>query len=343
MDTLVEQRRSALDDNDATTKELDDLRARLPQLTARYQIRERKNIEERIQQLEQHLATVSERKAHFEARVQPYVEKLHALRDQAPVATIGVRINATSKAEKQLLREYITSFEDDMPIEIEAHQPDTCKSCQQRMQLHSENAILVCGNCGNTEQFVDSIQSFTSYGGDNASAQSNYSYLRVSHFEDWIAKSQGLETTQVSEELLQQIMEDMYKHGVRSEASINRHTVRKSLARLGQQRKYDHVVQITSRLTNKAPPRMTPQMEEECRVLFLAVQSVWTKIRDKISKGRRKNFMSYSYILHRFMRMLRYDKFVPCYSLLKGEEKLQLQDAFWAEICSELGWEVEPR
>ena len=58
-------------------------------------------------------------------------------------------------------------------------------------------------------------------------------------------------------------------------------------------------------------------------------------------KGR-KNFLSYSYILHKFCELLELDEFLPCFPLLKSHEKLLQQDKVWKKICDHVNWEFYP-
>ena len=53
----------------------------------------------------------------------------------------------------------------------------------------------------------------------------------------------------------------------------------------------------------------------------------------------RKNFLSYSYVLHKFVELLGLDEFLPSFPLLKSREKLHQQDLIWEKICRDLGWE----
>ena len=40
--------------------------------------------------------------------------------------------------------------------------------------------------------------------------------------------------------------------------------------------------------------------------------------------------------------MMRYHNLLPYLSLLKGKDKLQLQEEIFAKICGELGWKFIP-
>ena len=56
----------------------------------------------------------------------------------------------------------------------------------------------------------------------------------------------------------------------------------------------------------------------------------------------RKNFLSYSYVLHKFCELLEYDHLLEYFSLLKSREKLHAQDLIWEKICNDLNWEFIP-
>ena len=52
-----------------------------------------------------------------------------------------------------------------------------------------------------------------------------------------------------------------------------------------------------------------------------------------------KIFVSYSYVIHKFIQLLDMDEFLVYFPLLKSREKLYQQDKIWKNICNDLGWE----
>ena len=56
----------------------------------------------------------------------------------------------------------------------------------------------------------------------------------------------------------------------------------------------------------------------------------------------RLNFLSYSFVLHKFFQLLEMDEYLKYFPLLKSREKLRLQDSIWKKICKELRWEYIP-
>ena len=83
---------------------------------------------------------------------------------------------------------------------------------------------------------------------------------------------------------------------------------------------------------------MTIEIEEELRRMFKEIQVPFYKFCPK----NRKNFLSYSYVLHKFVQLLGLDEFKECFILLKSREKLHQQDQIWKQICNHLNWEYYP-
>ena len=56
----------------------------------------------------------------------------------------------------------------------------------------------------------------------------------------------------------------------------------------------------------------------------------------------KKEFLSYSYVLHKFCELLELDDLLEFFPLLKSREKLKQQDKIWINICKELQWQYIP-
>ena len=61
-----------------------------------------------------------------------------------------------------------------------------------------------------------------------------------------------------------------------------------------------------------------------------------------MSKKTRKNFLSYSYVIRKFLELLGEDKYISYFPLLKSREKLYQQDVIWKGICAKLKWAFYP-
>jgi len=114
--------------------------------------------------------------------------------------------------------------------------------------------------------------------------------------------------------------------------------LRDILKKLDKNKYYEHVPHIINRLNGLPPPTISRETEEELRRMFKEIEETFIKYCPK----NRKNFLSYSYVLHKFFQLLELDEFLACFELLKSREKLHQQDVIWKKICEELRWEFIP-
>ena len=149
---------------------------------------------------------------------------------------------------------------------------------------------------------------------------------------------QAKESYEVPNDVLDKVMHELYKQRINDIENITPQKIRDILKTLKIRKAYDHVVQIHSKITGIKPSRMTPEMEDTCRLMFIAVQPVFEKYCPK----ERKNFLSYSYCLYKFFQILGLYQFLDCFSLLKGRDKLAKQDDIFRQICDDLNWEFFP-
>lgn len=107
------------------------------------------------------------------------------------------------------------------------------------------------------------------------------------------------------------------------------------LKKLGLTQYYEHATHIISKLSKQPPPTINRETEETLRYMFKQIQEPFEKHCPKA----RINFLSYSYVLHKFCELLELDEFIKCFPLLKSREKLRQQDKIWKNICKELKWQ----
>lgn len=213
---------------------------------------------------------------------------------------------------------------------------DRCDECDTMMQMLVSESMLCCPVCGKLVPYLDSTSSSTAYGEEVEF--SSFSYKRSNHFQEWLNSFQAKETTDIPQEVYDRVMEELYRQRITDVSKITSKKVREVLKDLKYRKYYEHVTQISCRLTGRMPPRMTSQQEEQCRLMFMAIQGPFEKHCPK----DRKNFLSYSYCLYKFCELMGYNEFLPCFSLLKGRDKLFKQDTIFKKICDELNWEFVP-
>lgn len=117
--------------------------------------------------------------------------------------------------------------------------------------------------------------------------------------------------------------------------SVDQEKIRGYLKKLNLTKYYEHSCYIICRLNGKQPPTFGPDIEDKLKKMFRDIQQPFIEVCPK----NRKNFLSYSYVLHKFCELLELDEYKEYFPLLKSREKLHQQDLIWKGICQKLNWE----
>lgn len=166
----------------------------------------------------------------------------------------------------------------------------------------------------------------------------SFCFKRLSHFNEWLAQIQGKDNPAVPEEIIGYVMEELRRHNICNAAEISTSQVRTLLKKLKLSRYYEHVPYIISRIRGVPSERMPLALEEKLKRMFCRIQSPFVRH----SPAMRKNFLSYGYVLHKFVELLGEDAYLTKFPLLKSREKLRMQDNIWKAICKDLDWEFVP-
>jgi hypothetical protein len=221
---------------------------------------------------------------------------------------------------------FIYPFENDNSLQF-------CEFCNQEKTVIASEGIIVCTACGRQDSII--IDSDKPSYKDPPREISYFAYKRINHFNEWLAQFQAKESTEIAPEVFDKIMVEIKKERIRNMASLSPSKLREILKKLRLNKYYEHVPHIINRLNGLPAPVMTRETEEKLRMMFKEIQTPFLKHCPK----ERKNFLSYSYVLHKFVQLLEMDEFLVCFPLLKSREKLHQQDQIWKKICEELQWE----
>ena len=213
------------------------------------------------------------------------------------------------------------------------NQIDICDTCLIEKILYLSDGKLICPSCGE-ETFVLIDSDKPSYK-EPPREVSYFAYKRINHFNEWLAQFQAKESTDIPKELYENILLELKKERIMNMEDLSPQKIREILKKLKKNKYYEHVPHIINRLNGIPPPIMSREMEEKLRRMFKEIQVPFHKHCPKT----RKNFLSYSYVLHKLVQLLELDDFLPCFMLLKSREKLHQQDQIWKNICYELKWE----
>ena len=211
-----------------------------------------------------------------------------------------------------------------------------CSKCNIEMTLIQSEAIVVCTKCGSTEFIlVDSEKpSFREPVPEN----SYFAYKRINHFNEWLAQFQAKESTEIPEKVYDLIKIELKKCRITNYKELTSVKIRAILKKLKLNKYYEHIAHIINKLNGVPPPTINRETEEKLRSLFKQIQGPF----EECCPPNRKNFLSYSYVLHKFTELLHLHQYKNHFKLLKSREKLLQQDKIWNCICNKLGWEFIP-
>ena len=250
---------------------------------------------------------------------------------EKPVVKIETKKKGFTKT--QMFDKYM-SYVDSKYISDKDKEDDieVCKQCyQQKLFVHAEG-LLICQKCGDQDYvFIDCDK--PSYK-EPPKEIAYFAYKRINHFNEHISQFQGKESTEIPDEIYEQIKREIKKERITDLTSIKPEKIREILKKLDLNKYYEHIPHIINHINGIPPPNITKSQEETLRVMFKEIQIPFMKY----CPPERQNFLSYTYVLHKFCELLELDNLLPCFPLLKSREKLQEQDAIWDKICSDLGW-----
>ena len=251
---------------------------------------------------------------------------------------IKLDTESTYKSKAKMYEDYLLLTDENFDnLNIEKTKTvDFCEMCNIEKTLYMSEGKMICSGCGD-ETFILIDSDKPSYK-EPPREISYFAYKRINHFNEWLAQFQAKESTDIPQDVYNQIISELKKERIEDMKTLTPHKLREILKKLKKNKYYEHVPHIINRLNGEPPPTISRETEEELRRMFKEIQIPFHKFCPK----SRKNFLSYSYVLHKFVQLLELDEFTECFILLKSREKLHQQDQIWKEICNYLKWQYIP-
>ena len=240
------------------------------------------------------------------------------------------------QTKETIVEDYFFNIDENYVKQTNKVNVDYCEKCNCDKTLYLSEGKIICKKCGDESSIL--IDSDKPSYKDPPREVTYFSYKRINHFNEWLAQFQAKETTEIPQEVYDKILVELQKERIKDMNSITPKKIREILKKLKKNKYYEHVPHIINKLNGKTPPVMTREMEEELRRMFKEIQVPFHKFCPK----DRKNFLSYSYVLRKFVELKEYDQFIPCFLLLKSRIKCYQQDIIWRDICNYLNWEFIP-
>lgn len=214
---------------------------------------------------------------------------------------------------------------------------EECQHCKStKLMVMTNDGFIWCTNCDAIEYIIIDHEK-PSYR-DPPKEISFFAYKRSNHLNEWISQIQGKETTEIPEEIYDKILMEIRKQKITNMADLTQKKIKSILKTLQINRYYEHSAHIINRLTGVPMKQLSPELEEQLRNMFMMIQTPFLKHAPK----SRKNFLSYSFVLHKLVQLLGKDEYLENFPLLKSRDKLYQQDMVWRKICEDVNWEFYP-
>lgn len=213
----------------------------------------------------------------------------------------------------------------------------TCFTCGIEKLTNPRESYASCPSCGEVTRYQDTQNNKGEYS-EEVEVLSPFAYKRINHFKEWISTLIAREGSGPPQEIIDELLKELKKDKVETREEVTEERIKGYLKKLKHAKLYEHIPAIIFKLCGIPPPQISPQLEAKLIEMFQQIQNPFEKYAPKM----RKNFLSYSYTLHKMCQLLRQDHLLPKLPLLKSREKLYQQDVVWKGICTEMKWKFFP-
>jgi rRNA-processing protein FCF1 len=244
--------------------------------------------------------------------------------------------NINENKNKNIVQKYLSNIDETfLDMNAFVRETDICQSCYKGELIPlDDEGVLICNICAvNVPYLIENEK--PSYK-EPPKEVCFYAYKKINHFKEILAQFQGKETTQIPDDVINQIHQQIKKERIGIE-QLTHHKTKEILKKLGFNKYYEHIAFIKNKLGIK-PPVFSPELEDTLCNLFMEIQAPYAKT----CPDYRVNFLNYYYVLFKFCELLEENQFLHDIPLLKDREKLIEQDETWKKMCVELNWEFIP-
>ena len=245
-------------------------------------------------------------------------------------------INTNMNKERTSVQKYLANIDETfLDINSFVVQTDICRSCNKGEMIPIDHeGVLVCNACSKSIPYL--IENEKPSYKEPPKEVCFYAYKRINHFREILAQFQAKETTQIPDEVIENIKQQIKKERIGLH-QLNNKRAKDILKKLGYNKYYEHIPFIKDKLGIK-PPIMSSDLEDTLCNLFMEIQGPYAKY----CPDDRVNFLNYYYTIYKLCELLDQKQFLPYFPMLKDREKRIEQDEIWRNICAELDWEYIP-
>lgn len=241
------------------------------------------------------------------------------------------KLNNINKKKLEVSNDYFGKFNPGYTKRIRDNYANfSCDDC--KISLDVLDGVLVCPDCGKCKLTIDNGTELSYKELQEYDIRGTFTYLKRSHLSDWIRRFCSQENKSVPQEILDKVIIEASKERMCDLSELTEDKVKKYLKKLGLNEYYDNVIGIINRINKRPPFVLSQEVEQKIFKMFDQIQEPFVRYKP----ANRKNFLSYSYCLHQFFKILGLPEFSKYFTLLKDTDKLRQQDDIFKKIVAEM-------
>ena len=241
-------------------------------------------------------------------------------------------LNTIAFEKANLTDDYLTRFEENYTSTRRLFDVNLsfCVDCQEKFEM--EGGFLVCPSCGSCFNTIEQSSELSFKEMQTYDYRPQFTYDKRCHLEDWLRRFGAKEHKTIPQEILDKVILEARKERIKDLNLLSEDKVKRYLKKLGLNEYYDNIISIINRINGRPPFKLTSEVEDKIKAMFQQIQEPF----EKYKPNGRKNFLSYSYTLHKFFQILGLHEFSKYFPLLKSADKLRQQDDIFKKIVAEM-------
>jgi hypothetical protein len=240
----------------------------------------------------------------------------------------NIELNDLYTKKNELVDLYLHKFEPGYTNQKREFKQDSVQCSECKTTLVTEHSFLVCPSCGKCAHTVEQATDLSYKELQDFDYRPQFTYDKMTHLEDWLRRFQAKENRGIPQEILDKVLLEANKERIQDLNTLTEDKIKKYLKKLNLNDYYDNVIGIINRLNGRPPFTLTSEIEEKIKIMFQQIQDPYENFKPK----GRKNFLSYSYTLHKFFQIIGLHEFAKYFPLLKSTDKLRQQDDIFKKI-----------
>jgi len=222
---------------------------------------------------------------------------------------------------------------------------EECINCGNTQFIEESNYKKICENCGFEIEYHVTNSEFNDV--ERVNFSKKYTYKKFIHFRDTLKNFQGKQNRIIEDSLLTKLENEMIKDGIVNVSTQNKKDryekvkkdhLRTYLDLIGENKHYENINLIYSKLTAQENYIITHELEEELMKDFDQFKDTFLDISVEEKDIERTNILSSSYILYQLLRRRGIKVKEEEFSLPSSQKCRYKQEYIYARCCEKLGW-----